>query len=148
MSKDRSYYSHKFRQSALNYEIAISVCDNAVVWLNGPSKASKHDKTVFREADGLKAQIPEGKRAIADRGYHSHKDLNVISTPNSRDPREVSKFKSRARARHESFNGRIKTFKCLSENFRHELEKHRVVFEAVCVICQYQMENGSPLFDV
>jgi hypothetical protein len=27
-------------------------------------------------------------------------------------------------------------------------EKHRFAFEAVCVICQYQLENGLPLLDV
>lgn len=51
--------------------------------------------------------------------------------------------------RHEHFNGYTKTFACLSGRFHH----HSVVqfascFEAVCVICQYQMENGYPLFDI
>ena len=35
-SKDSSYYSHKFRRAALNYELGVSVYDNALVWLNGP----------------------------------------------------------------------------------------------------------------
>ena len=55
---------------------------------------------------------------------------------------------SRARARHETFNGRIKNFGCLDDRFRHGMEKHKICFEAVCVIVQYQLENGSPLFDI
>ena len=55
---------------------------------------------------------------------------------------------SRARARHETFNSRIKNFGCLEQRFRHGMEKHRICFEAVCVIVQYQMDNGAPLFDV
>jgi hypothetical protein len=58
----------------------------------------------------------------------------------------------RARARHESFNKRIKQFKVLSECFRHakgaNFKKHKIVFETICVIVQYEMENGHPLFDV
>ncbi len=146
-SEDSSYYSHKFKRAALNYELGISVYDNALVWLNGPSKASQHDITIFRSPNGLKELIPEGKRAIGDRGYASKRDTNVLSTPNSSDPNEVRKFKSRARARHESFNCKIKNFRVLAQCFCHTLEDHKIVFEAICVICQYQLENGSPLFD-
>jgi hypothetical protein len=148
LSKDRSYYSHKFHRAALNYELGISVYDNALVWLNGPTKASKHDLGIFKSPNGLKATIPEGKMAIADRGYRGKELTAVLSTPNSCDPAEVRKMKSRARARHESFNAKIKNFGVLAGCFRHTLNDHKIVFEAVCVICQYQMENGSPLFDV
>ena len=112
--------------------------------MNGPFKASRHDITIFRRG-GLQDMVPEGNRIIGDRGYIG--EPNLISTPNAHDPAALRKFKSRARARHESFNGRIKNFKCLDERFRHGLNKHKIVFEAVCVICQYQMENGSPLFN-
>ena len=124
-SKDSSYYSHKFKRAALNYELGISVYDNALVWLNGPSKASQHDITIFRSPNGLKELIPEGKRAIGDRGYASKRDTNyaskrdtnVLSTPNSSDPNEVRKCKSQARARHESFNCKIKNFRVLAQCF-------------------------------
>jgi hypothetical protein len=36
----------------------------------------------------------------------------------------------------------------LSGKFRHGHKKHKSVFKAVCVITQYQSENGHPLFDV
>jgi hypothetical protein len=144
LSKNPKYYSHKFKQAALTYELGISVYENKLVWIKGPKPASKHDITVFRSE--LKNKIPSGKRAIGDNGYRG--EPNVVSTPSSRDPRELRRFKSRARARHESFNGRIKNFKCLSERFRHGVHKHQICFEAVCVIVQYQLENGSPLFDV
>jgi hypothetical protein len=142
-SKDSSYYSHKFKQSGVNYELGISVFDNALVWMNGPFKASRHDITIFRRA-GLQTRIPQGHRIIGDSGYIG--EPVVISTPNVHDPVALRKFKSRARARHESFNGRLKNFKCLDERFRHGVDQHKVVFEAICVICQYQLETGSPLF--
>ena len=45
--------------------------DNPLVWLSGPFKASMHDLTIFRAANGLKEMIPQGKRVIADNGYKS-----------------------------------------------------------------------------
>jgi len=60
-------------------------------------------------------------------------------------------MKGRALARHEKFNGQLKNFACLSEHFRHGndgaqmFDKHKMCFEALAVICQHQLENGSPL---
>jgi len=147
LSKNPKYYSHKFHQAGLNYELGLSIFENKLVWLKGPSGSGKPDITFFRKK-GLKKKITKGKgmKVIGDNGYRGER--GVVSTPNAHDPEELRKFKSRARARHESFNGRIKNFRCLDVRFRHGIAKHKMVFEAVCVIVQYQLENGSPLFDV
>ena len=73
-SKDSTYYSHKFRSAAVNYELGVSVYNTVLVWLNGPSKAAQHDITIFRSENGLKHQIAEGKRVIAVRGYTSKRN--------------------------------------------------------------------------
>lgn len=144
LSKNPAYFSHKFNQAGVDYELAVSIYENQLVWMDGPFPAGKHDIKVFR--NGLKGKIPAGKKVIADNGYRGEKE--VISTPNAHDPKDVKRFKSRARSRQESFNARLKTFRCLDVRFRNGIAKHKVVFEAICVICQYQLENGSPLFDV
>lgn len=142
-SKNPKYYSHKFNKAALNYEIGLSVYENKIVWINGPRPAGSHpDITLFRE--GLKDIIPDGRKVIGDRGYRG--ESNLISTPNPHDAKELRDFKSRARARHETLNGRLKNFQVLSGRFRHKQDNHKTVFEAICVIVQYQLENGSPLF--
>jgi len=144
-SKNPEHCSHKFGSSGLDYEIAINIFQNKVVWINGPFKAGKHtDIKVFRS--GLKGMIPKGKLLVADLGYRGEKLL--IATPNSHDTIEVREFKSRALARHETFNGKIKLFKCLALRFRHGIKKHKVCFEAVAVIGVYMIENGAPLFYV
>jgi len=144
-SKNPEHCSHKFGSSGLNCEIAISIYKNKIVWTNGPFKAGKHtDIKVFRA--GLKDMIPKGKLVIADLGYRGEHVL--IATPNSHDSAAVREFKSMALARHETFNGKIKLFQCLSHRFRHGMEKHKMCFEAVAVIGVYMIENGSPLFDV
>jgi hypothetical protein len=144
-SKDKSYYAHKCKLSDLNYELGMSVYEYKLVWVNGAFKTSCHDITIFRQA-GLRGMIPEGHQVIADRRYMG--EPTQISTPTLHDPAELRKFKSRVRACHESFNARIKNFKCLEERLtRHGVDNHKTVFEAVCIICQYRLENGSPLFD-
>jgi hypothetical protein len=112
--------------------------------MNGPFKAGHSDTQIFTRA-GLINMIPPGHRLIADDGYKGHGI--VLSKKNRHDSKELSKFKRRARARHESFNGRIKYFQCLAERFRHGVHKFAIAFEAVCVIVQYELDNGSPLFD-
>lgn len=144
---DKSYYSHKFRRGAVKYEVALSIFTAKCVWISGPHRGAKHDLTIFRE--GLKAQIQPGKLVIADRGYTSSRpDERMLSIPNPMDSEELNNFKSRARLRQETFNGRLKNFKCLSETFCQGENKHKLAFEAVCVIVQYQMDNGSKIFDV
>jgi DDE superfamily endonuclease len=141
---NKKWYSHKFNKAALNYELGLSVYENKLIWMKGPVPASTHDATIFKsELEGL---IPRGKKVIADSVYSG---CQICETPRvvGNKP-EVRELMRRARARHESFNARLKTFNCLSTCFRHKVAKHQSVFEAVAVICQYQLENGSPLFDV
>ena len=112
--------------------------------MNGPFPAGKNDITVFKTR-GLKDRMNNNLRIVADSGYPGEPNLLV---PNRFDEPEVKTFKSRARARHETFNCRIKVFKALSERFRHKLCRHQSAFEAVCILVQYQLECGLPLFDI
>ena len=151
LSKNPKYYSHKDKNPGLSYELALSLWESKIVWVKGPAKASQHDITTFRDkkntpSQGLKQKTPKGKRGIADKAYRGEK--KILSVPNSHDPPDLRKFKSRSRARQEALNARIKVFNVLNNRFRHGIEKHQIVFEAVCVIVQYQFDNGSPLFDV
>ena len=143
LSKNKSWFSHKSNGAGVSYELAISIWLNKLVWINGPFKASKNDQSIFKSA--LQQKLHPSKRVVLDNGYADK--LQVQAKPDSQDSALLREFKSRARARHESFNGRIKNFNVLKHEFRHGLRKHKSCFEAVCIICQYQLENGSPLFD-
>jgi hypothetical protein len=95
----------------------------------------------------LKALMPPGKKIIGDCGYLG--EANIISTHNTLDTPEVKILKMRAQAHHhETFNGCIKNFKILEEQFRHSASKHKIVFVAVCVNIEYELENGHPLLPV
>ncbi|CAJ1964122.1 unnamed protein product [Cylindrotheca closterium] len=64
------------------------------------------------------------------------------------DSKQVKKFKSRACLRTEKFNGRLKVFECLSGLFWHKENRFKHCFEAVAVICQYEMVHDKPLYDI
>jgi len=142
--------SYKFKSAGLAYEIGISIYYNRVVWINGPYQAADGDKEIYMSK--LKKKMPKGKKAVADRGYKCQETgEKTLSIRNSEDTEAVKAFKRRVRARHENFNARLKAFKILDSSFRakkERLKKHKAAFEAVCVLCQYDMENGHPLFDV
>jgi hypothetical protein len=109
LSKNPKCHSHKSGQAGLDCQLGISVCDSRLVWMSDPHMASVHDMTVFREQ--LMTKIPAGKKVIGDKGCGGEKA--IISTPDSHDPKELRRFKSRARARHESFNANIKNILCM-----------------------------------
>jgi len=145
LSKDYKLYSHKYNGPGLAYEIALDLFSNQVVWVSGPFKAGTSDKQIYKRA--LHDRIPEGKLVIADGGYRNsaHKEL---ATPNALDPEPLRTFKARARMRQEAFHARVKKFDCLNVPFRHSAEHHKSCFFAACVLAQYDIELGTPLFDV
>lgn len=145
-SQDKSFFSHKYNKAGVNYELGIAIACSRLVWMNGPFKAGKSDNKIFRDCGlkGLLASIQ--KKAIGDQGYNGHR--GECSTYNAHDCRGVRKFKSRALKRHENFNGMTKEYDCLSGRFRHGVESFARMFEAICVICQYKIEDDRPLYDV
>jgi hypothetical protein len=100
---------------------------------------------VFRKPNGLHSKIPQGKKVLADNGYRGQD--HQISTPNVHDNEAIKEFKKRAKSRQETVNKRIKDFKIIGSRFCHALEKHKIAFESVCVIVQYDFDNGHPLFE-
>jgi hypothetical protein len=141
--QDPRNFSHKMHGPAVSYEAALSIHESRIVSINGPFPAGTNDLTIFRNK--LEAMIPNGSKAIGDKAYASSDKITVAR---SQDPPEVRLFKTRARMRHEALWRRLKRFKCLGDRFRHPIDKHQTYFEAVCVVVQYQFENGSPLFAV
>lgn len=145
-SMDETYYSHKYNKAGLNYELGIDLARNRLVWMNGPFPAGSNDISIFIQHGLRDKLLTLAKVAIGDAGYNGHP--LVLSTPNPLDDDDVKLFKSRALKRHEKFNGHIKTFRALDTRFRHSIARFQNVVEAVCVICQYQIETDKPLFDI
>jgi hypothetical protein len=120
---------------------------NQVVWVNGPFPAGENDISIFKNR-GLREMVPEGSWAIAYNGYRGLLTNSKIRTSSSIDAEAVRRLKSGAKAQHERFNGKLKNFAVVLDRWCHKINKHAIAFKAVCAICQYQMENGSPLWGV
>ena len=151
---DQKACSHKFNHCAAKYELAISVFHAQCCSINGPYKGGEHDLSMFCQGkmkDEMKRLSVMGKKAIVDRGYKNGADSDeskYFSFPDLMDTKDLHSFKTRARLRHETFNGRLKMFNILQKRFRHNFDIHVFAFEAVVVTVQYQMDNGSPIFAV
>ena len=149
-NKDSGFFDHKHNSCGLKYEIGLMIYEPKIAWIKGPIRCGKGDRDVFRD-DGLKEKLGStpGKMGIADSGYELGKaeDMVFLCTPNAMNSRELRRFKSRVRCRHETLNGRLNSFKILQDTFRRGMKCHGIAFEAVAVIVQYQMDNGAPIFD-
>ena len=142
---DKGFCSHKFNKAALRYEIAISLKASRMIWISGPHKGGRSDLQIFKEQNGLCQKIRKGKKVIVDGGYRGDKKL---AHPDCMETKELQNFKSRARLRQESLNGRLKKFGALEQTFKHGVKKHKFAFEAICVMVQNQMDCGSKLYDI
>lgn len=152
---DAEMFSEKHNHAGLRYLIALHLWEPRCVFVDGPVKPGRtNDLAHFRQgaSESLKQKmlLLPGKIGVADRGYQTSKpnETGLIAISSTTDPPDLRQFKSRARSRHESFNGRLKNFKILDDTFVYTIAKHKVVVEAICVIVQYQMDNGAPLFEV
>lgn len=149
---DKGLCSFKSKHAAYRYLIVVSLWDSKCVFLHGPVKAGEvTDLDHWRLAlkDRMR-QMPAGKMLIADKGYQTSEvdEVGLFAYPNNRDEEDLRVFKTRARQRHETFNGRLVHYKILQDTFRFPAEKHEHVVRSVAVRVQYAMESGAPLFDV
>ena len=142
---DSKRYSQKNNHAGLAYEVALALSESLIIWTSGPFKAGTGDITIYKKKGGLMEKVPESCLGIADNGYNARN----IAKPNSLDDPDVKDFKSRARSRQEAINSRIKAYQCFAQRFRHNEEKHELLFTAACVTLNYDMKDGGrPLFDI
>ena len=139
---NRTWYSHKFRGPGFRYEVAISL-DGNLVWWNGPWRCgSNPDLAIFRRS--LRQSLLLDERVIADKGYRGEPRVWL--------PSEGSAIQIEAhrliRARHESFNKRLKQWGCLKQVWRHQLSDHHLVFNAVALLTKLSIDSGEKLFHI
>jgi hypothetical protein len=136
---NKNWYSHKFRKPAIRYEVATCINTGHIVWMHGPFPAgSCDDKTIYQI--GLKQHLLPGEKVWADGGYRGdltviHKFLPSLTTDFRLEHR-------RGRARHETLNGRFTDWSALRDVYRHDLNKHHLLFDGVVIITQLEMRRG------
>ena len=139
------WYSHKFKGPGLRYEVALAISTGDIVHINGPFPCGNYpDITIFRKK--LKTMLRHGEMVEADNGYRG--EYYHVRTPADYHTEEERREKAVVMARQETANRRFKQFGVLKQVFRHDINVHRVVFEAVVVITQLNINNGEKLFKV
>ena len=106
------------------------------MWIHGPFPAGHYsDIKIFRRA--LKYVLEStGERAEADDGYKGEPFSIDLPSEGCCGDRIQKKIKAKVRSRHESVNRLFKNFGCLKQRFRHNLNKHKLCFDAVATIVQ------------
>jgi hypothetical protein len=147
-----SWFGHKFRGPGLRYEVCVSIRSGDIVWCNGPFPCGIYpDIEIFRR--GLIQELDDARRRTgriemveADKGYRG--EILYAVVPDDNADVDQRRMKYRVAQRHETVNKRLKQWGCLKRVFRHNIQKHQSVFDAVAVITQLSIRNGEPLFDV
>jgi len=121
--KGNAFASHKYAgKSALRYELGVSILGGDLVWIQGPYPAGKYtDIKIFNKV--LCHFLDPGERVEADEGYAGHPD-KIKCPANAVTQEEKRGMQARARARHETLNGRLKTWGILSQVFCHSILRH------------------------
>jgi len=133
------WWSHKFNGPGLRYEIGICIQTGWIVWVNGPYSAGQWpDLRIGRGS--LNQLLEAGERHIADGGYGDRH--GPANTPTRRHE-YVDRMKAHARARHETVNGRFKSWGILKQQYRHPLVKHGRVMHSIAIITQIVIANGE-----
>jgi hypothetical protein len=82
---------------------------------------------------------------VADSGYRG--DSKVI-TSRQHKGFEHQYIMNAARARHETFNARLRTWGILKQIFRNDMDKHHIAFRSVIALEQMRITEGYNLFQV
>ena len=85
-----------------------------------------------------------GEKVIGDLGYRDTKTITEHQAHDRKHKRAMAKI----RARHETWNRRLKQFRCLGDKYRHDRKKHILVFTAVAVVTQINIDLGNIPFQV
>ena len=139
-----AFYSFKFKNSGLRYEVGTCIRTGDLVWINGPFPPGDWpDVEVFRL--NLKLQLGANERVEADDGYIGE-DPRTAKCPGGVRYMEDQHWRakrSNVRSRGETANHRLKMFAAIDGTFRHNILKHSVCFRACAVLAQLSFEVGS-----
>ena len=146
------WFSHKYKGPGIRYEIAIAIQTGDICHTGGPFPAGQWpDIKIFRSC--LKQKLVRENRFCrekveADKGYAGEPFWICLPDELGGGEARQKSAKGRARTRHETVNRRFKQWKSLGGTFRHGIERHGKVFNAIAVITQIDIRTGNPPFQV
>src|SRR5687767_9700831 len=121
------WYSHKINAAGVRYEVGIAIHTGWIVWIHGPFPCGEWSNLrIMRET--IIYALDTDEYLLGDGGYNDRRNYTVTPTGINN---YLEHMKSVVRARHETCNGRFKTWQILSNEFRHNISKHGPSFRAI-----------------
>ena len=104
--RGRKYYSHKFNDSGLSYEVAVTIKRGDIRCLYGPFPAGTSDIEIFRK--GLMTEFEEYECCEVDDGYIGEHPRHIKCPGGMFTNPERLEVMQRVRSRQETANWRFK----------------------------------------
>ena len=93
--------------------------------------------------------LGEEEKYLADSGFRGAQEAITPYHLMGEENAHLKRLTSASRARHETANTRLKNWKIIHDESRHDpITQHRPVFDAVAKIIQLEIENGRKLFSL
>jgi hypothetical protein len=146
IAKDYSkpFWSYKFKQSGLRYEVGLSIQTGNIYWYGGPYAPGKwKDLAIFR--DSLVSMLEPGERCKMDRGYQGIAPAYVKCPGVVEADPNTTQIQQQVQSRQETVNKRFKNWATLSTVYHHNLLEHQTVFGATVILTQLSFA-ASPFF--
>ena len=145
MEYNKHFYSFKFKNMAVRYEVGLNIKTSDICWWSGPyPPGDMNDDMCFQNC--LAKWLPPGERVETDKGYRASFPASVCCPPY--ESAERAEMTARVRLRHKTVNRRMNHWNILKAPYRHDLMNHQAVFGAIACMTQLSFENGEPLFQV
>ena len=145
----KRWFSPKFKGPGLRYEIAISILEGDIVWVNGPFPPGLYNDVQIFEEQGLQSMLEKNERVECDGIYIGCDPVYCKSNYGITHAQAGKEIRNRVRARHETGNRRLKIFNYIRDRrSRHGILKHGTMFKACARIVQISIEEGDKLFEI
>lgn len=139
------FHSWKLRGMALSYQVVYNPWSSHICDVYGPFPASVHDSIAYR-ASGVGRRLREmGRKCMADGGYAGFE--GELETPYARrrpltaEETQHNFHISTVRWQVETVFSRAKAFRALSEEWRHDIGKHHLVFFFIVGVLQIDLKH-------
>ena len=139
------FFSHKFGESGVRYEITLCLLTGDCVWVYRPFEYGPwSDINIFNHS--LKHHLSPFERVEADDGYVGGAPLHIKCLTSFTNPEETLFMQQRIRNRKETINKRLKQWGILKQVYQYDIGEHSYVLRAILVLIQTAINNSKNFF--
>jgi hypothetical protein len=139
----KNIFPPKFKGPGVKYKVGVCIMTGWIVWFNGPYPCGNTDLTIAQR--GVCNHLEPQEKILADGGYRDGGQF--FHTPTGFH-NVGQRMRSLCRARHETINRRLKSFRVLSTCFQHGFEFHLNCFHVVLIVTQIHIMMYGTNFEV